>query len=251
MAGSAPEKAPANEAASPFPNLPHTKSWIGTSQGQAGVYQGAKRARGSNPPCSSQGQPWEGDPRDEFEGGGGGSGGGWGRYIDTYAGSSNNSLERVTIYGQSNTKWPTAVCYGFECRIYDYTLPELVGKGSGGGSSGAVTDVAVGFLEATGSLIFPILDKCVKVFDGSGIRSPDQDKKQDYFAARSFTGQAYSGNTEHLRRGMRVDVRYPNLQTVRFVISGINPAPASAEDVISDMSRFLDGVPDPQNSPCK
>jgi len=110
--------------------------------------------------------------------------------------------------------------------------------------------VIVTFLAGAGSYLFPLLDKCVLVDPSNAIKTPDQDESLGYFAAQMFANNTYAGN-DVLRRGVRMDVKYPYGQTVRFVVTGVSTNPSSGTKSVSGVKRLFDGIPDPQKTPCK
>lgn len=160
---------------------------------------------------------------------------------DTQVGGATSSLERVTVYGKSNgDSWPNAVCISSECRIYDLPLVEVAKQ-----SPEPVSEVIFEFL----TQVITVLDKCVTTPPSNPVKTPDQDKDRGYFLAMDSITQTYAGNVRMLRPGMRVDVQYPIGQTVRYLITSTSTDRGFKE--VTGLVRFIDGVPDADNTPCK
>nr|WP_295077073.1 hypothetical protein [uncultured Roseateles sp.] len=229
-----------------FPNTPYVKRWVGLTGNVVKAPSKNQERLLYNPICVDPDQPCNGD--------GSNPGGGDARdYMESLGyvavgDSPTVELERVTVYVKRfDYAWElgnTGLCINEECRTYNLLLPVLAEE-----SSKAVGAVVVAAITDNVELLFPLLDKCVKTpIVNERVRSPDADMIYDYYLARDSIGQTYAGNTSVLRAGMRVDVAYPVGQTVRFIIYSVD---YGQQPVVTSLGRFLDGIPNPQNTPCK
>lgn len=160
-------------------------------------------------------------------------------------GQAHEVYEKVEVSGSSgcfieiSSSWGTATARCDELQELQHQN-EFQGLATNVGLD-AILDVSSDIIQAAS----PILDKCIHTTIVNLIKTPDQDKEHDYLIARDAIELAYAGNSSALRFGVRADVTYPSGHTVRFFIATMNG------NRIGTLTRFLDGIPDPKNSPCK
>jgi hypothetical protein len=74
-------------------------------------------------------------------------------------------------------------------------------------------------------------------------------KRLGFILAREAILIAFSGNWESVRRGVRVDVKYPNGDVVRFfVVSTTQSSDINQRELT--ITKFLGGVPTGPVAPC-
>lgn len=102
-------------------------------------------------------------------------------------------------------------------------------------------------------LLSPLQPTCAVATALNPIQTPDQDAAgnngTNWWLARNAIVQTFSGNWGSVWRGHRVDVKYPNGDTVRFIILDVSNSPnIQNRDVI--LRKYLSGVPSGERSPC-
>jgi hypothetical protein len=100
-------------------------------------------------------------------------------------------------------------------------------------------------------LAFPLMQKCAATTALNAVQSPVQDAAQGWLIARDAILITFATNWDSMRRGLRIDVKYPSGDIVRFVTLTIQQgADLSSRNVT--IVKFGDGIPGASSpSPCR
>jgi hypothetical protein len=166
-------------------------------------------------------------------------------FEDLYSHETIHVLERVEISGASGCNVAVSGAWGFASAgcdelwnlNHDPDIGELENR-IGIGEIIRTVEIVIEYIS-------PVLNKCVLTPSSNAVQTPDQDDGIGWVIAMQSINQAYSGNLGALTVGARADVRYPNGDTVRFLIWKIN------QDGVSEIDRLWNGIPNPNNTPCK
>jgi hypothetical protein len=96
---------------------------------------------------------------------------------------------------------------------------------------------------------FLVLPKCAVATTLNPIKTPDQDRTQDWRLAKDAVIVAFDSNFGSLSPGQRVDVKYPSGDVVRFIITSTAYAPLVQNRSVG-LTPYLSGVPKAGTSPC-
>ena len=112
---------------------------------------------------------------------------------------------------------------------------------------------ASSILASAADLLSPLQQRCAVATSLNPIKTPDHDEaagaSNNWILARNAVVETFSGNWSSVWRGHRVDVKYPNGDTVRFIILSVTGSP-NIENRDVSLRKYLSGVPSGEKSPC-
>lgn len=171
-------------------------------------------------------------------------------YIDGAPGATvaNEQLDRVVIYGSSTCLVEVSGPWG----VADAPCDAITSLGNdsdvtaleiGLGKPGVIVDNAYDAVD----VVVPVLPKCATTSTTSSINTPAIDETYGYIAAQDAIHRAFKDNWSSVGVPSRADVKYPNGDVVRFLITGKDDT-----NKVPTIERWMGtGNPDPKNNACK